>query len=160
MITVTKEQLTQFTPVENHEFFKYQINIPFIVKSRYDNWEFWRKLSGTTLYHGNKKLCKVDEWGILVFPAKGGMMNGLTCHRDHKWALRAAYAHDIWLKEGYGGRLLTKYERQCIDRLFLSVLLDTAEQMKGKWKRRLYKSFSYGLYIPVAINTNLQYFRL
>jgi hypothetical protein len=146
--------------------FKFQLLEDFTITPRFDR-EFWLDFGfldfreyryGYGDHHDGYRLANVQD-GVLKFYT-GGKNNGLTCHRDHSWALLAAHCHDISLFEGYLGECYAldqfgdtvELERASIDRVFLSVLLDHVDTLSG-WKKRLYKSFAYAMYWAVRANS-------
>lgn len=143
--------------------FKFELEEDFEITPKFDR-EFWEgetfrdgavtKVGYMLLGNPCGRFFKVDvDSGSLSFN-KSGKSNGLTCHRDHSWAINsgAPHAHDLLLGEGYGGAWLDKEERGIVDRVFLSVLLDHVDTLTGV-KKRLYKFFAYSMYYAVRANS-------
>lgn len=144
---------------------KFELEEDFTITPRFDReeWEdkkglFYVKDSITSMTPHETvedlKILEVVEGGkIKLF--KGGRNNGLTCHRDHSWALSAAHGHDILLLEGYKYKnQLDKTQRAMADRVFLSVLLDHVDTLTG-FKKHLYKFFAYSMYWAVRGKANI-----
>lgn len=133
--------------------FKFELEEDFTITPRFDR-EFWYGHDGCYLCcldgGSTVNLGRIENGQITYF--SGGKNNGLTCHRDHSWALPAAHAHDILLLENYPVLPLNKEELAIADRVFLSVLLDHVDKLKG-FKKVLYKSFAYAMYWAVRANS-------
>jgi hypothetical protein len=143
--------------------FKFELEEDFTITPRFDR-EFWEgetfqlgsltKVGYMLLGNPCSRFFNVDvESGLILFKEKG-RNNGLTCHRDHSWAINsgAPHAHDILLGEGYGETWFDKEERAIIDRVFLSVLLDHVDTLSG-FKKGLYKFYAYSMYYAVRANS-------
>lgn len=142
--------------------FKFELEEAFTITPRFDR-EFWegKEFDGNGICRREaiiylspcKNLLYFNDRGFIFFK-EGGKNNGLTCHRDHSWAINsgAPHAHDLLLAEGYGGVYLTGRERAIVDRVFLSVLLDHVDTLTG-FKKSLYKSFAYAMYWAVRANS-------
>lgn len=151
--------------------FKFELEEDFTITPRFDK-GYWKSKDGFSIYDKDvdhfesigsmlkyssfyedikPKILVTINQGEIIYKAKG-KSNGLTCHRDHSWALTAAYSHDVLLLEGYREVHYKKLERAIIDRVFLSVLLDHVDTLTG-FKKRLYKSFAYAMYWAVCANS-------
>ena len=129
--------------------FKFELEEAFTITPRFDR-EFWIDHKHTYI----DGLYYIQHTGIGFL--KGGRNNGLTCHRDHSWALTAAHCHDVLLSEGYAAVDMSKEKRAAVDRVFLSVLLDHVDTLTG-FKKVLYKSFAYAMYWAVRANSNVKH---
>ena len=126
--------------------FKYRLtqNVGFI--PRFDQ-DYWVK---------NENNCfepfqiDVDSDGvakIIIF--KKFSWNGLTKHKDHNDKILASAIHDCLLGENMSYDC--PFDRACVDRLFLSAMLDKADEGKTKWIRFRRRATAYTHYWPVRL---------
>ena len=116
----------------SHDFHKYELTQAAVFRPRFDV-DYWLK---TAPKHQEGAFYLSTQDGMPVIDVYAGFkFNGLTNHPDKSWMMRASVIHDCLLGENmsYGMR----FDRECVDRLFLSALMDTVDEESGlRWFRR------------------------
>lgn len=131
--------------------FKYRLTQNVDFKPRFDN-DYWLGQLGR--YQSFKIIGNPSNSDDRCFDAvitiyKHFPWNGLTKHKDHNDKMLASALHDCLLGENMSYDC--QFYRACVDRLFLSAMLDKADEGKTKWIRFRRRVTAYTHYWPVKI---------